>query len=340
MNIKLPCKLLSTGSFLPPQIVTSQQLETELGLPSGHYEAALGVRIRRRVTTENCSQLGAGALRQALERADLELSDLDVVIGASATMDYILPNRASSIIAEMTAGTSAPELTCVDVDATCISFLSGLHYAALLLQSDPEARIAVVSSEIAKYGLSAKRPEAYGLFGDGAAAAIVTGAPDRQAGIGAYRLRTYAAGQPLCVIRGGGNAYPAQTTPYSDEIFGFAMEGKPLLRIVQQELPGFIDAFVREAGGEGIEDSQFWRKLNLMVPHQTSRMGFRLLERALGDHCPPTVNCLEDLGNCIAASIPLALDHAVQTGRLQRGETCMLLGSAAGLSLGALTLTY
>ena len=372
---------------MPPRIVTSAELEGELALPAGYYARMVGVVRRHRAVTETGSQLGARALARALERANLELDDVDLLIGASATMDYVLPNRASSILAEL-CPRRAPGIACVDVGATCISFVVGLHHAAMLLATGGARRVAIVSAEIARYGLDASDVEPYGLFGDGAAAAIVTACPGEDSGLLDYRMRTYPAGHDHCIIRGGGNAFPPRHFAYSHELFGFRMAGRPLLRLVQDELPGFLagcglapavvcpdaglprrvlaEAALGELGllpqseagaltaahaGRRHGNSRSLaadrcgvagRPLapDLIIPHQTSALGFRLLARALGPDAPPMVDLLADTGNCIAASIPLALDHAIATGRLRRGETCTLLGSAAGLSLGALTFKY
>lgn len=343
MTIRLPFRLISTGAYLPPQVVESAALEDELVLPKGYFAQRTGVERRHRVTTQTGSQLGVAAVQQALDRAGLTVEDLDVVIGASATMDYILPNRACSLLAELAPGRRLDIMT-LDVDATCLSFVAALHQAALMLQQPDVRHVAIVSAEISKYGLSPENVETYGLFGDGAAAVIVGRDDSGEAGLVNFRLRSYPEGAAHCIIRGGGNAFPPQRHPYSHALYGFQMEGKQLLRLVQELLPDFLEAY-----GEGAPQGQnvqhaarhpALRGVDLLVPHQTSMLGFKLLERALGEERPPVVNCLAELGNCIAASIPLALDHAIQTGALQRGQTAMLLGSAAGLSLGALTFKY
>lgn len=366
--------------------MTSAELEAELGLPSGHYERAVGVARRHRVTTETASQLGARALARALADVNLDLDDVDVLVAASATMDFVVPNRASSILAELAPGYPC-DIACVDVDATCISFLAALHHAALLLATGGARRVAIVSAEISRYGLDPGDPEPYGLFGDGAAAAVVSRCPDRSAGLLRYRTRTYPAGHDLCVVRGGGNAFPPRHFAYSPELYGFHMAGRRLLRLVADRLPGFLRDYGLAAPRYGAQPRRPARRVlaeaesvgargfaavrddrraprrgrptttcprsampgaddtpraltDLLVPHQTSALGLRLLARALGPEAPPMVDTLARTGNCVAASVPLALDHAIRSGRLQRGEVCTLLGSAAGLSFGALTFRY
>ena len=162
MHIAQPFNIAGVGTAVPERLVTSEELEESLGLPAGWSEKYSGVRTRYHAEHETNSQLAAQALQKALDHAGLQAQDLDVVISAAATYDYPLPNNACMIM--HTLAPKVEGITCLDVDTTCLSFLTGIDYAARLIASGDAHRVAVVSSEIASRGLNPGHKESSTLF--------------------------------------------------------------------------------------------------------------------------------------------------------------------------------
>lgn len=321
-------QILATGAHLPP-VADAAALAARAGLSAAALEALAGVRRRHAVTTETATDLGVGAARAALDAAGLDAADLDLVLGACGSRAQPLPGPA--VLVHRGLGLGASGVPAFDVDSTCLSFVSALDVAALWIAAGRARRVLVVSAEVASAAVDWRHPESAALFGDGAAAAVL-GPSDGEAAILAARHETFSHAADWCRVRGGGTALPPGAPGATDADFLFEMDGPRLFRLAAHALPAFAERLAAEAG-LALAD------LDLVVPHQASASTLRLLGRRLGV-ADRLVSIVETHGNCVAASIPLALDHAVRTGRLRRGDTAMLIGTSAGVSLGGLVLRY
>jgi 3-oxoacyl-[acyl-carrier-protein] synthase III len=327
----ISARISGLGSYLPSQIVTNAMLEAELQLPVGWIAERTGVHERRRATTETAAGMAAAAAREALLDAGITTADLTAIIAASSTPQQAIPCTAVFVQRELGAPEGAT--MCFDVNATCLSFFAALDTAARLVASGAHQHVLVVSSEITRYSLNPQEPESAVLFGDAAAAAIISHAGASDSALCATRLRTWHSGAELSQIRGGGTLHhpnAPDTTP-TDNMF--AMRGPQLFRKAAPLLRGFIDEVLADAG---------WTRqmLAAVVPHQASRHGLELGWKLLDFQEAQIVVNLATRGNCIAASVPLALAEAVVSGRIVRGDRVLLFGLAAGLSLGGVALRY
>lgn len=323
-------KITGTGTYYPENIVESSDLEAKYGLPKGWSERYSGVKSRHHVTTETNAFLGARALEKALAKANITVNDIDLLISASATYDYPLPNQSSLIKHELN-GSKNTDFACVDIDATCLSFVAAMDYASRFLDGKKYRNIAIVSSEIASNGLNSDNWETLTLFGDGAAAMIISYDEKAESGSLHFDMKTYSEGAYNTIIRGGGNAVFFKDNPYSPELHSFKMEGKKLLRMAKQKIPVFMDDFFENLDFS-IEDVDF------IIPHQASKMGVWIFEKLYNFSEGQVLRNLEHKGNCIAASIPTVLIENIENGTIQKGNTVLLCGTAAGFSIGGILL--
>lgn len=286
-----------------------------------------GVRERHFACgTESQSQLGAAALADALARACLKPSDLDLLIGACGVPEQALRSTAC-LIAEK-AGLN-PGAAAFDVNASCLSFLVALRLAASLLVTSSYQRIAIVSCDLPSRGVDWNEPEASLIFGDGAAAVILERGHAAQ-GIRAFGFETYPEGREFCEIRAGGT----QRNPRMGAVpqdYLFRMDGRAVFKMAAQVIPGFLEKLMQNIDG-GI------KSIDLVVPHQASHLGMAHVARKLKLPESRIVNIYETHGNQVAASIPTALHEAITTERAGPGSRLLLMGTAAGLSVGGLVL--
>ncbi|MDN4165142.1 3-oxoacyl-[acyl-carrier-protein] synthase III C-terminal domain-containing protein [Cytophagales bacterium LB-30] len=315
------------GKALPKMEVLSTELEKELGLPAGYIEKYSGVRKRYRAEDESNSSLGAAALHQALQHAKISAKELGYLISASATFDYPLPNRASAIKKQMEDGEKT-HFPCLDIDTTCLSFVSALDIAAGFLHPVHCKYVAIVSSEIASKGLNPKDVETYTLFGDAAVACIIGVTEKPEQGLIHYQLQTYSEGAELTMIKGGGNRYHPKEHPYQTDLYSFFMQGRQLLKLAKRSLPSFMEQFWKDS-------TCSLHEVDAIIPHQASKAGLILLQDITQGHKPTIGSNLAAYGNCIAASIPLLLMEMREQGNVQEGSTVLLIGTAAGFSIGA-----
>lgn len=330
--MKLPVKIAGLGWYLPERRVSSAELEQQLNLPAGWVERTTGVSERRYATHETSVSMGAAAARMALARAALTAADLDAIICASTAPQQAIPCTAALLQRELSApdGGSA----CFDVNATCLSFLVALQIAAHLVTGGLYRRVLIVSSELASRSLNPQEWESAVLFGDSAAAAVITPAAAEEASaIWHSQVVTYSSGADLTSLVGGGTLHHPNdplTTPLMNT---FHMDGPAVFKKATRLLGPFLENFFAQLG---------WTRsqVNLVVPHQASRHGVELLTARLGFQPEQVFLNLPTRGNCISASIPLALSEAYDAGRLRREDRVVLVGSGAGLTFGALALTF
>jgi len=334
MKVIRPFKIIGLGKFLPKTKVTNEELEAKLKLPKGWIYKYTGVKTRCHVKKETVSTMGAEALQKAMDDAKIKLNDLDMLIGGGATFDYALPNRSSSIANQFKASKNC-NFPCVDINATCLSFVSALDYASYKLQDPDINTIAIVTSEVASKGLDSNNAETFSLFGDAAVAFIITRDDTSETGLIRHTINTYTTCNQDTIIKGGGIKYYPKEYPYDEELYSFQMNGKKLLRFTKSVLPKFLNNFLNPINSK-LEDIDF------LIPHQASKLGLRLFEEhTKGYKKENTVTGqLEKYGNCIAASIPLAFVESVENGNIKRGDTCLLCGTAAGVSIGGVLIKY
>ncbi|MFT7612635.1 MAG: 3-oxoacyl-[acyl-carrier-protein] synthase-3 [Parvicellaceae bacterium] len=329
MNTARKIKITGMGKYLP-QLVNSAELEEKHGLPLGWSERYSGVKTRHHATSESNGSMGANALKQALADAKIQASDLDLIISASATYDYPLPSNSSIIKSEIEDTSSVGTM---DIDSTCLSFVSAFEMASKLLDGTQYKHIAIVSSEIASKGIDPNKWETLTLFGDGAASFILSYDETSERGFVHGGIKTYSEGVHDTIIKGGGNKYFFKDHPYDAEMHSFHMNGKRLLRLAKKKIPGFMSWFF-----EGLNTTI--TDIDLVIPHQASKAGVGIFRNMYPFKDERFYGNLETHGNCISASIPMSLFDAISEGKLKRGQSCLICGTSAGFSIGAVLFTY
>lgn len=330
---ELPVYIERTGRFLPPRIVTADEVDRLAGRPVGWTLRHTGVAERCFVTSETSAFLGAAALQDALGPGSAPLPDL--LISAGGTPHQPIPCTASLIAREM----GWKGLPCFDVNATCLGFIPALEIAASLIAAGKHQRIAIVCAEIASKGLNWEQPEAAALMGDGAAAVIVTASDEAGAhhapALLASALETWPEGAALTEIRGGGTALPSTrfVAGENEADFLFHMDGPGVFRLAAERIETFVSGLIGDS-------PQRWDGIDLVIPHQGSLLAMRHLRQRIGVPEEKLIEIAHDHGNMIAASLPLAMHVAISQGRLRRGQTTLLLGTSAGFSLGGALLRF
>lgn len=326
----LAVKLAGLGVALPARIVTSAELETRMGLATGWIEKATGVRERRRAVRESSMSLAVEAGRMALERASLAPAAVDLLVFAATSRRQMIPCTAALLQREL--GMPEGSSFAFDVDATCLSFLVALWNAAHWIRSGSCRCALIVSSETPGPSLNPEEPESAVLMGDGAAAAVLVGCADGSQ-IRAARFATYSSGADFTCLPGAGTLHHPNDPRTTPNMNLFRMNGPAVFKKALQLLPLFVEQFLGETGWDQAE-------VDAVVPHQASQPGVELLVKRCGFRREQLVLNLATRGNCVAASIPIALAEAVHDRRIGRGQKVVLVGSGAGFSLGAVALVF
>ena len=306
----------------------ADELDRQLGLAPGTVFARNGVRTRYFVNeSETASAMAAGAIENALAVAGLGVEYLDAILFAGVMSEQPMPSTAVLIHSRLRARTDG--VTCFDINASCAGFLKGMEIAAAGIASGMWRHVAVVAAELSSKGLNWDDLDTCTLFGDGAAAAIFGPAIDGE-GIQAIRNATISEGSELSVMRAGGSRFNMRTPPADSNDYLFAMNGRALLRLIQSRFPPFLDELLEEG-------------IDVVIPHQASAVGLAFLRKQLAlrpGPAPAVIDILSETGNQVSVSIPTAFHRAICTGVLRRGQTALLISTAAGVTFSGMVLRY
>ncbi len=306
--------ILGTGSFVPPKVVTNDDLAARMETSDEWIASRTGIRARHIVEPGVLtSDLAAAAAENALAAAGLAASDLDLIIVASSTPDYPGSFPSTATVVQQKLGASGA--AAFDLGAVCSGFAYALHVAAQMVVTGANRRVLVIGAETLSRVLNWDDRSTAVLFGDGAGA-VVLGEVSEGGYLGGVLGADGAGGELLCVTRSGD--CPGTIYQNGREVYKFAVQimGEVALRAV-------------EAAGLTSED------IDLLIPHQAN---IRIIDKAaerMGLAREKVVVNLDRYGNTSAASIPLTLDEAVRAGRVKPGSLLVLVGFGAGLTWGA-----
>jgi len=323
-------KVLGSAVYLPRRSVSAAELERRYGLPEGWVLQKTGVERRHYAdgTEETNAKMGAAASRGALKQAGLSFCDVSLLINASATFQQPLPCTAALIQHEL----EETGIPCLDINATCLSFLTALELASSWLTVHESGRVLIVSSEIASIGLNWSEPEIACLFGDGAAAFVFEAGGQNDSRIIWSGFETFSEAIELCTVKRGGTAFPAWT--YNERTqpeFLFSMQGPAIHRIAVKRFPLLVGRCLAAAGMSATD-------IDLFVPHQAGLLPIRMMARRLGFSEEQTVVTIAEHGNVIAASLPIAFHLARERQLIRHGQNVLFAGTAAGYSQGVILL--
>jgi 3-oxoacyl-[acyl-carrier-protein] synthase-3 len=324
--------LRGTGVGLPGRRVSSASLDRDIGTREGWLEATCGVRERYVCDAEAQDELAAMAAREAIAEAGIPAASIDLLIFASAIPKYSIPTTAPLIARHL--GIPNGGCATLDVNSTCLSFLSGFDIATAMIAAGRYRHALVVSSEIASRALPWRTdPATAGLFGDGAAAAVLTApAPDQASSIRAILFETHHDGYEACQLAAGGTGIDFHREPerFAAGSF-FQMSGHDLFKLSASRFPEFVGRLLGRAQWDR-------RDVDVVIPHQASALALAHLVKRCGFARDRVVDIVRDHGNQIAASIPSALHFARRQGLIKRGSKVVLLGTSAGVSFGGIAI--
>jgi 3-oxoacyl-[acyl-carrier-protein] synthase III len=326
-------KIAGTGTYLPKDILSTEELLTSIGIEDHQIGRSNGVQQRHVANIdygETTSKMAAWSILKALENADLQTSDLDLIIFASAAFEQPVPD--TSALVQLHLGLSEQGTPSFSIHATCLGFLQALDVASTFVHSQRYQCIAIVCSEIASKAINPFDPHSYTLFGDAAAAAIIVPANSEEENkIHNTYMTTFSEGAYYTeIVAGGTRKHPNHHTCSRAE-HSFSMRGKEILKFALPKSKDVLD--------------QIWPNLSVstndidhIVTHQPSRIGLLAFQKFFPKI--KTTSTLHKYGNCVSTSLPLTLHEAIQTQNIQRGNKILLFGMGAGLSIGGMVLTF
>jgi 3-oxoacyl-[acyl-carrier-protein] synthase III len=320
-------RITGTGSLLPARRVTNADLAAELGAKGIETSddwivERTGIRARHFVDAgTHASDLAAGAARHAIESAGLKAEDIDLIILATSTPDMVFPSTAC-IVQQKLGIVGCPAF---DVQAVCSGFVYALTVADALIRTGTARRALVIGAEVFSRILDFNDRGTCVLFGDGAGA-VVLEASDTP---GLLATDLHADGRHVGILCVPGTVSGGQVL--GDPLL--KMDGQAVFKLAVGVLEQSARAALAKAGRVDAD-------IDWLIPHQANLRIMQGTAKKLKLPLDKLIVTVDQHGNTSAASIPLALDHAVRSGRIQRGDTLMLEGVGGGFTWGAVLLDY
>ncbi len=314
--------ITGTGSYLPERKVSNDELAAELaqrGIETSDQWIVDRTGIRQRHLADRgttTSTLATAAARAALQDAGLQAQDIDLIIVATSTPDFLFPSTACLVQANL----QAPGGAAFDVQAVCSGFVYALTTADALIQAGRARRALVIGAEVFSRILDWSDRATCVLFGDGAGA-VVLEASDRP---GILAANLHADGSQMPILCAAGNV-----------AYG-SVVGDPFLRMDGQAVFKMAVGVLARSAHEACEAAGMTlTDIDWMVPHQANVRILNALARKLGLSTDRVVITVEQHANTSAASVPLALDTARRDGRLQAGQHVLMQGVGGGFTWGS-----
>jgi 3-oxoacyl-[acyl-carrier-protein] synthase-3 len=320
-------RITGTGSYLPPRRLTNADLAAELAAQGVETSdewivERTGIRARHFAGPDvHASDLGVEAARRALEAAGRQASEIDLIIVATSTPDMVFPSSAA-ILQHKLGAAGCPAF---DVQAVCSGFVYALTVADAMIKAGSASRALVVGAEVFSRILDFKDRTTCVLFGDGAGAVVLEAS--ETPGILATDLHADGKHAGILCVPG--------------HVSGGQVLGSPLLRMDGQAVFKLAVGVLEESARATLAKAgRTEADIDWLIPHQANIRIMQGTARKLRLPMEKVVVTVDQHGNTSAASIPLALDTAVRSGRIKKGDTLMLEGVGGGFTWGAVLLDF
>lgn len=319
--------ILGTGSFVPERVLSNFDLEKILETKDEWIFKRTGIRERRIAAPHvNASDLAKEASLKAMEMAGITAKDLDLIIMTTMTPDTCCPAGANWLEAKL----GADQAVSFDVTAACCGFIFGLSVAEQYLKAGTYRTVLVAAVEIMSRTLDWTDRESCILWGDGSGAAVLRAYdpfPDEKSEMRSVHIHTDGAGGDNLLLPGGGS----RTTPISYESVDKKLHTLRMIKAnesVRVAVRRFAEAAEEAASFNGVS----LKDVKWIIPHQANLRILQQIAKRLDVPMERVYLTIEKYGNISSATVPIALDEAVRSGSVQKGDTIILTAFGGGLT--------
>ncbi len=323
------CSISGVGSYVPERILTNAELEKIVDTTDEWITTRTGIKARRiAAADEYTSDLATKAALKAMANAGVTAEEIDLIIVATITPDMPFPSTACLVQRKIGAKRAAA----FDLEAACSGFIYALEIAQQFIMSRTYKTVLVIGAEKLSSITDWTDRNTCVLFGDGAGAAVLQNRPN------SHGLLTAVMGadgdkSDLLFMEGGGSRCPATVDSVNARMHYLRMEGKETFKNAVQAMQSAAEEALRRCE---LNISQ----IKCVIPHQANRRIIDAVGERLGATPEQLFVNLEKYGNTSAASVAIALDEAVESGRVQRGDLILLVVFGAGLTWGAAVIEW
>jgi len=323
------CSIASVGSYVPARVLTNTDLEKMVNTSDEWIITRTGIRERRiAAPNEFTSDMAAQAARRAMERGGIRAEQIDLIIVATITPDMVFPATACLVQQKIGASRTAA----FDLEAACSGFVYALEIGQQFIMSRTYDTVLVIGAEKLSTIVDWTDRNTCVLFGDGAGAAILQSRPNAHGLLTACMGADGSKAELLC-MPGGGSRCPATAETVNGRLHFLRMEGRETFKSAVNAMYTAAKECLRRCA---LDISQ----IKCVIPHQANQRIIEAVGERLGARPDQVFVNLHKYGNTSAASVAIALDEAVTSGRIQRGDLILLTVFGGGLTWGSAVIEW
>jgi len=325
---QLKANITATGKYLPKEVLTNHDMAKLVETSDEWIQSRTGIRERRKVQKgEATVDMSTNAVRDLMERYDLDAKEIDAIIVATVTPDMILPCSAALVQKNI----NAVNAWGYDLSAACSGFLFGLESGAALIVSGRCEKVIVIGADTMSSILNYEDRNTCILFGDGAGAVLLE--PSEEFGIIDSELRIDGTGGEFLRVDGGGSLHPASHETVSNKLHYVRQDGKTVYKFAVR---GMADISYEVAERNNLKGDD----ISLFIPHQANKRIIDAAAKRLGLKESQVMINIDTYANTTSATIPICIAEVSENNMLNIGDNVIISTFGAGFSWGAMYLKW
>jgi 3-oxoacyl-[acyl-carrier-protein] synthase-3 len=323
-------KISALGTFVPPRVLDNFELEKMVDTTNDWILERTGIRERHLVDKGvAASDLAVCAARNMAERHGVDLNQVEAVIVATVTPDMMYPSTACLVQHKL----NLPNVWGFDLSAGCSGFVFALTTGAKLIESGAHKKVLVIGADVNSSMIDYKDRSTCIIFGDGAGAVLLEPAEDGEPAIIDYVHQVEGFGGQFLHMPGGGSLHPASKETVEQNMHVVHQDGQAVFKYAVKKMSEMTERVLERNKMHGSD-------IDCFIAHQANkRIIMATADRLKMPHEKVIVN-IDRYGNTTAGTIPLAMDTALQDGKLKKGNTVLLAAVGAGFTSGATLLKW
>jgi 3-oxoacyl-[acyl-carrier-protein] synthase III len=323
-------KISALGTYVPPRLLTNSDLEKIVDTSDEWIMSRVGIRERHIVDKGMAtSDLAVEAAKKALTQRGLAPADIDAIILGTVTPDMLFPSTACLVQHKL----GAKGVWGFDISAACSAFLYALQTGAQFITTGTHKRVLVIGSDVMSSIIDYTDRATCVIFGDGAGAVILEPAEDDSVGLIDFLHEIDGSGGCSLYMPGGGSLHPTTHQTVDQKMHYVHQDGQQVFKFAVRKQTEVCAKLLERNGLKGSDIDAF-------IPHQANLRIINATAERLGLRPESVVVNIERYGNTTAGTIPLAIDTALEEGKLKKGSLVLLASVGAGFTIGATLLRW
>jgi len=323
-------KISSVGTYVPPRLLTNADLEKMVATNDKWITERTGIRERHIVEKGVASSdLGAEAARHCLEKRGIEASEVEAIIVATVTPDMLFPATACLIQEKI----GAKGAWGFDLSAACSGFPYALQIGAKLVQSGAHRKVMVVGADVMSSIIDYTDRATCVIFGDGAGAVLLEPCAEGEVGMIDYWHEIDGSGAVSLYMPGGGSLHPSSAETVAQKMHYVHQDGPAVYKFAVRKMAEATETVLANNGVTG-------KDVDCFIPHQANKRIIVSTAERLGLPMERVIINIDRFGNTTAATIPMAMQTAMEEGRLKKGDLVLLASAGAGFTVAATLLQW